>query len=248
MGHRRPRRLRRRGDPVSDTVSRAEAAALLGLSTGSVRYAMRSHGIDPVARGRYLVDDVQRVATARAQRAEPKVTPQERHARRRTQVAASKRRGREQLAANPDDARHGTANGYSHGCRCERCRSGHYAATLEQLAADPTDRRHGTITGYVYGCRCERCRDARSAKSRDVRAAPPAGAPHGTTTRYGYGCRCDACRAARQTYQKDYIARRVAEGRVPHGTTTGYYSCGCRCEQCQSARKDRTRVRRGEQG
>jgi hypothetical protein len=52
---------------------------------------------------------------------------------------------------------------------------------------------------------------------------------HGTNASYARGCRCDDCKAAARAYQRDYVARRKAEG-VPadrHGTAYGY-QLGCK--------------------
>lgn len=59
---------------------------------------------------------------------------------------------------------------------------------------------------------------------------------HGTYAAYGtHKCRCDQCR----TYQRQRVAmsrrRRLAEGRVNHGTSSGYDD-GCRCHKCRLAK------------
>lgn len=63
----------------------------------------------------------------------------------------------------PDDARHGTTNGYRNlRCRCDRCRA---AATKDKqmwqavrASLSPDDPRHGSLNAYQnYGCRCAAC-------------------------------------------------------------------------------------------
>lgn len=66
--------------------------------------------------------------------------------------------------------------------------------------------------------------------------------PHGTYSAYArYKCRCNECRE----YQRARVARsraqRLAEGRIGHGTSSGYDD-GCRCEECRDAH--RTRIAR----
>ena len=63
--------------------------------------------------------------------------------------------------------------------------------------------------------------------------------PHGTYSAYARcKCRCNECRE----YQRARVARtraqRLTEGRINHGTSSGYDD-GCRCEDCRDAHRSR---------
>jgi AraC-like DNA-binding protein len=60
-----------------------------------------------------------------------------------------------------------------------------------------------------------------ASKSREVQG-------HGTNASYARGCRCDECKEAARAYQREYVARRRAEGPPAdkHGTAYGY-TLGC---------------------
>lgn len=73
--------------------------------------------------------------------------------------------------------RHGHANTYKNGCRCDDCRNAHriyQAAATKRRAADPTlaDRAgHGKAATYTnYACRCGLCRAANTKQVRGQRA------------------------------------------------------------------------------
>lgn len=73
---------------------------------------------------------------------------------------------------NPDDPRHGTANGYGNlRCRCDRCREANRVAQAEYMKRVRAEGRipgkHGTNTAYARGCRCDLCREAHSRQSRE---------------------------------------------------------------------------------
>lgn len=79
-----------------------------------------------------------------------------------------------EMQANPDDPRHGSATGYTYGCRCEACAEARRAyevqkkaRVLQALLADPDDSRHGSTYGYQCGCRCTACTEANRRKSRE---------------------------------------------------------------------------------
>lgn len=106
-----------------------------------------------------------------------------------------------EMRATPAHPSHGTTNGYvNYGCRCDRCRSAHYAywqtlpaarARLEErarrmasrpeslasrlrsgMALPEGDPRHGTVNGYNNGrCRCEPCSQAAAERNRRQREA-----------------------------------------------------------------------------
>lgn len=55
--------------------------------------------------------------------------------------APRSRENRERFMDNPDDARHGTLNGYSNlRCRCDRCREANRLAQKEYLDRNPIQR------------------------------------------------------------------------------------------------------------
>lgn len=61
--------------------------------------------------------------------------------------------------------------------------------------------------------------------------------PHGTYTRYTRAkCRCDECREYQRKRVADNRAKRLAEGRITHGTRSGY-DAGCRCWMCKRERR-----------
>jgi hypothetical protein len=61
---------------------------------------------------------------------------------------------------------------------------------------------------------------------------------HGTSTAYAHnGCRCDECRAYQNGRVRASRAKRLAEGRVNHGTAG--WDDGCRCETCTHAHRSR---------
>lgn len=75
---------------------------------------------------------------------------------------------------------HGTASGYSNGCRCDDCRqaaTARMAAYRARLRAQMDAGRevpHGTVNGYQnYGCRDDECREAAADAARIYRAAQP---------------------------------------------------------------------------
>lgn len=85
------------------------------------------------------------------------------------------RRKRIAKGLSPDDARHGTHNGYTNwGCRCTACREAANSAARGRVrirTATPLDENssaHGTRTGYgIHKCRCNLCRTAR--RDYDIR-------------------------------------------------------------------------------
>ena len=88
----------------------------------------------------------------------------------------SNTRSKKQLP--PEDARHGTPNGYGNwGCRCEPCTAAHAVKCYERRQARAAKgvtkpEIHGTPNGYGnYGCRCEPCTKAWSARCAKTRAA-----------------------------------------------------------------------------
>lgn len=79
-----------------------------------------------------------------------------------------------EMKANPKDPRHGTATGYTYGCKCDRCRAASKKATVKSRWAEADARRkavgerwaaeregHGTLERYEGGCRCRECKSAR---------------------------------------------------------------------------------------
>lgn len=74
------------------------------------------------------------------------------------------------------EGRHGHANTYKNGCRCDACREAnrvYQASANSRRAADPSlaDRAgHGRASTYInYRCRCTPCRDAAAARNREQR-------------------------------------------------------------------------------
>jgi len=54
---------------------------------------------------------------------------------------------------------------YTHGCRCEECRSAkrNYMRRMRSRTRNMPQELHGTYTGYDnWGCRCWKCRVAKS--------------------------------------------------------------------------------------
>jgi hypothetical protein len=75
---------------------------------------------------------------------------------------------------DPDDPRHGTANGYgNHRCRCEACRAANRASHREYIARKRASGvvlgRHGSSLAYDTGCRCKACREAHNKRSREYK-------------------------------------------------------------------------------
>ena len=59
---------------------------------------------------------------------------------------------------------------------------------------------------------------------------------HGTYAEYAKRkCRCDECRAYQNNRVAKNRAERLAEGRISHGTRSGY-DAGCRCDECKARR------------
>lgn len=82
--------------------------------------------------------------------------------------------------------RHGTASGYTYGCRCAECTK----ARSEQVAEWRRQNPH-------------KVRQYRAlASTREERGTTRAA--HGTRTRYAAGCRCEACRGCQRAYQREY--------------------------------------------
>lgn len=64
----------------------------------------------------------------------------------------------------------------------------------------------------------------------------PSPYPHGTYSAYAKDrCRCDVCRLTHNQRIREGRARRLAEGRVRHGTAG--WDDGCRCDTCRRAHK-----------
>lgn len=70
---------------------------------------------------------------------------------------------------------------------------------------------------------------------------------HGKADTYKKGCRCEPCKEAKRVINREYRARRRAEGttasprkrsmarEIEHGTLTAYSGARCRCEPCKEA-------------
>lgn len=87
------------------------------------------------------------------------------------------------MKISKNDPRHGTANGYQAGCRCDPCREGGKEYIREWHAGRLEDMRpedHGKVKFYQYGCRCDKCKKAhrdsledRKVKRQQARRANP---------------------------------------------------------------------------
>lgn len=145
---------------------------------------------------------------------------------------------------NQKDRRHGTANGYSSGCRCPGCTSAHneyqkrYHARPERVALRERtklvglplgDERHGTRNAYNMGCRCPMCREIHrrygsslygpeekkaKQKEKQEQMEAPNDPRHGTTTGYARGCRCERCIAAVKEYYTSAAYRAKNNARI----------------------------------
>lgn len=76
---------------------------------------------------------------------------------------------------------------------------------------------HGTYSRYNHWkCRCEDCRGANRIRKRIERTGDPTrglkAAQHGSRRKYNTGCRCALCKEASRVYQREYMARKRAEG------------------------------------
>jgi hypothetical protein len=86
------------------------------------------------------------------------------------------RQARSGSELEPDDPRHGTANGYTNlYCRCDRCKEANrisHAEYIKRIRAEGRILgRHGTNFAYESGCRCNLCREAHNEQSREYKRA-----------------------------------------------------------------------------
>ena len=93
-------------------------------------------------------------------------------------IKAAANEALQRLIADASSDIHGTMYGYTHGCRCDRCRAANaeYVAPYvkasqervkKRLESDQNDKRHGTYYGYRVGCRCDRCTEANRVHGRE---------------------------------------------------------------------------------
>lgn len=78
---------------------------------------------------------------------------------------------------------------------------------------------------------------------------------HGSENGYrNVGCRCQPCRDAHARYQREKVAKRMAERieidgrlvhpRAEHGRPTSYYNYRCQCRDCTDAAAEQVRNRK----
>lgn len=66
------------------------------------------------------------------------------------------------------EKKHGTANAYNNGCRCDLCKK----AKADYRRNSPI-KNHGTSWNYDKGCRCDLCREAKNLAKRKVYGRQP---------------------------------------------------------------------------